>query len=300
MALKVDNDGVLAVDRDYTSGVALTYSTPATLLDNVDLFLNRPQKWQFSLGHKMWTPIDVNERVPRRNERPYAGYLFLQTHYLILPHGFSAHSNATAFSLLLGTTGEAAKSEQAQTFIHSITGTTQPEGWAYQIDNQVAGAVGVQHFRQVQHKKASRYHYDSSLLLEGNIGNFRSDLASGLIWRWGQSLNQSIGSIDISSELPFRPGWITATTESWFTFYGLKARYRFNDTTLEGPQNTVPDQNQLMEVSLKPFQFETLLGITYFNRDYGASFSLAAKTAEFHQSKQSMYGSGNLTLFVFF
>ncbi|SUP50503.1 exonuclease [Vibrio metschnikovii] len=61
------------------------------------------------IGHKMWTPSDIEQYTPAPNERPYAGFLHSEFNYISLHP-----QQAQRFNLTIGTTGDSALSEQAQ------------------------------------------------------------------------------------------------------------------------------------------------------------------------------------------
>ena len=63
LAFTIDNDGIFGVDKDYTSGLFLTYSTgaitPYAIFSPLSLsYWGRTSldKLEFLIGHKMYTP----------------------------------------------------------------------------------------------------------------------------------------------------------------------------------------------------------------------------------------------------
>ncbi|MEJ6042865.1 lipid A-modifier LpxR family protein, partial [Vibrio cholerae] len=75
-SLSIDNDGVFGVDQNYTNGLFLSYTsgtiTPYWLAKPLSLSIwGAPSldKWEFTLGHKMWTPSDIELTKPQPNER---------------------------------------------------------------------------------------------------------------------------------------------------------------------------------------------------------------------------------------
>ena len=128
VSFSIDNDGVFGVDQDYTNGLFLTYTsgavTPNWLTNPMSLSFwggASLDKYEFTLGHKMYTPSDINATTPMVNDRPYAGYLHAEFNYISLHP-----QQAQRFNLTLGTTGESSLADQAQDIVHGITGSDEP------------------------------------------------------------------------------------------------------------------------------------------------------------------------------
>ncbi|MDX2322632.1 MAG: DUF2219 family protein, partial [Moritella sp.] len=124
----LDNDGIYGVDQDYTNGIFLSYTSGAidapSILTPLSLSIWRASaldKLEFTLGHKMWTPSDIEATKPTANDRPYAGYFHAEFNFI------SLHPQQTQrFNLTFGATGENSFADQAQKLVHSITGSDVP------------------------------------------------------------------------------------------------------------------------------------------------------------------------------
>ncbi len=305
LSLKVDNDGVYGMDREYTSGLFLSYTsrpiTPYWFAKPFSLSIwgaSSIDKWEVMIGHKMWTPSDIEQYTPAPNERPYAGFLHSEFNYISLHP-----QQAQRFNLTIGTTGDSALSEQAQKIVHSITKSGDPNGWDYQIDDKVAGSIGyLSHFNLYRTAYDPHYAWELSAIGEVNVGNFRSDISSGMMLRWGSDLAANFGSAQIDSETPFRAGMIGASRSAWFVFAGLEARYRFNDLTIEGdrPLDGLALPPSAYQVTLEPLQATAVLGAVWYGPYVGASFTLTTSNADYKESKHRTHGTGALSLFAFF
>jgi len=305
LSLGVDNDGVYGVDQDYTSGIFLSYTSEAIRPS----WLTKPlslsawgaaslDKWEVSIGHKMWTPSDITLDTPQPNERPYAGYLHSEFNYISLHP-----QQAQRFNLTIGTTGENALSEEAQQIVHSITKSDDPNGWAYQIEDKVIGSVGyLSHFNLVRRRFTLSTDFEISNISEVNIGNYRSDAATGFMVRWGQDLASNFGSAQISVEHPFKAGMIGDSDYGWFLFGGIEGRYRFNDYTLEGkrPLDGLEHPASYYEVTLEPWQATAVAGAAWYSRHFGFAFTTTATTSEYKQDQTKLHGTGGVSFYGFF
>ncbi len=303
VSFSVDNDGIFGTDEDYTNGIFLSYTsgaiTPYPIFRPLSLSYwgaTSLDKVEFQLGHKIWTPTDIESKEPVANDRPYAGYFHAEFNYISL-HPQQAHR----FNLTLGATGESSFADQAQRLVHSLVGSKDPNGWQYQIEDQFAGSIGyLTHLNWKRQTTPGNTEWEIANVTEGNLGNFQSDVSTGAMFRWGTDLGGNFGSANISSENPFKAGMIGASNRGWFGYFGVKARYRFNDVTIQGHRPELPHPSDAYDVNLQPLQAETTLGITWYNQYVGANTFIAAKSADYKEAQKSIYGNGGISLFAFF
>ncbi len=299
----LDNDGLFGVDKDYTNGLFLSYTSGAVSPN----WLTKPlsltfwgatslDKYEVVIGHKMYTPDDIEADYPLENNRPYAGYLHAEFSYLSLHP-----QQAQRFTATIGTTGENSLADQAQNLVHSITGSDDPNGWEYQIEDKIVGGVGyLGHFNWLRQSTHMGTEWEVSNVSEVNVGNFRSDISTGLMLRWGADLGGNMGAANIDNENPFRPGMIGASRSGWFVYSGIEARYRFNDITIEGYRPNLPDPKEQYDVTLDNVQATAILGVAWYNDYVGASFATTIKTPDYKEAPDSYYGTGGITFYAFF
>ncbi len=302
VSFTLDNDGIFGVDQDYTNGIFFSYATGQLREESEWKWLSldsaassNVDKIELVLGHKMWTPSEIEADYPLANDRPYAGYLHTEINYLSL-----TADKAVRYNFTIGATGESSLSEKAQSLVHSITGSTDPQGWDYQIDDYLAFSVGYRAFNKLIRSEGKSTQWEITNVNDINVGNFRSDLSQGVMFRWGTKLENSIGAANISVESPFSASMLTDDTTSWFVFAGLEGRYRFNDITLEGDRSGISGSSDAYDVTLQPWQSSAVVGATWYNQHYGASLTFTVKTPEYKESKTDVYGTGSLSLFAFF
>lgn len=303
----LDNDGLFGVDQDYTNGIFLSYTSAAistpSILEPLSLSIwGSPalDKVEFTLGHKMWTPSDIEVTEPLANDRPYAGYFHGEFNFISLQP-----QQAQRFNLTFGATGENSFADQAQRFVHSITGSDTPNGWENQIADDFVGSIGyLSHFNlsrnnSITNSLVNNSEFEISNISEVNVGGFRSDLATGIMFRWGTDLSRNMGAANISSENPFRPGMIGKSNSAWFVFTGIEGRYRFNDITIEGERPNIPDPENY-PATLENWQSSAVFGAVWYNQYVGTSFTITAKTPDYKEAPSSIYGTGALSMFAFF
>lgn len=302
VSFSLDNDGIFGVDQDYTNGLFLSYASGAIEPNWITKPLSLSywgaaslDKFEITLGHKMYTPSDIEADYPLTNDRPYAGYLHSEFNYISLnPH------QAQRVNFTIGTTGENSLADKAQDIVHGITGSDEPQGWDYQVGNKIAGSVGyLTHINLIRYRSIANSDFEISNVSEANVGNFRSDVSTGLMFRWGTDLAGNMGAANIDSEVPFRPSMLGASNSGWFIFGGLEGRYRFNDITIEGDRPGI-EHPENYPVTLENWQATAVLGFAWYNQTFGASLTTTMKTPDYKQAQTDIYGTGGLSLFAFF
>jgi hypothetical protein len=317
ITLSFDNDAVFGVDQDYSNGIFVAYTSATMNTPSILTPLSLSvwgaaslDKFELVIGHKIWTPADIKSSEPVANDRPYAGYFYSEFNFISL-----SPRQTQRFNVTLGVTGERSLAEQSQKLVHSITGFDEPNGWQYQVDDGVVGSVGyLTHFNLsrsslfvntggdntgVDSTGLNNTEFEISNVSEVNIGGFRSDIASGIMLRWGRDLSNNMGAASISTEHPFRPGMIGASNSAWFVFTGIEGRYRFNDITIEGERPNISTPENYPS-TLKNGQSSAVLGAVWYNNNAGFSLTFTAKTPDYEEAPTAFYGISTLTLFSFF
>ncbi|MFH4529559.1 lipid A deacylase LpxR family protein [Vibrio diabolicus] len=302
VSFTLDNDGIFGVDQDYTNGIFLSYATGQLKQESQWKWLSLADsehanidKIELVLGHKMWTPSDIEADYPLVNDRPYAGYLHTEINYLSL-----TDDKAVRYNFTIGATGESSLSEKAQEIVHGITGSTDPQGWDYQIDDKVAFSLGYRVFNKLMRSEGQKTQWEITNINDINAGNFRSDVSQGVMFRWGTNLASSIGAANISVESPFSASMLAQDTSSWFLFTGFEGRYRFNDMTIEGDRPGIPEPSAPYDVTLQNWQASAVAGAAWYNQNYGASLTFTIKTPDYEESQTDVYGTGSFSVFAFF
>ena len=282
-----ENDSFLASgqDRYYTNGLFINYRSvfPTKITTCEPRF--RKKIWNVSIGQQIFNP--QSGAVPNISyvDRPFAGYLFgsFGIQY------FNQHENSALLSLQVGTIGPRAKGEQVQKIIHSTFGFYEPNGWQYQVNNEIAINFKIQsHFfvYRSQNKKI-----DLSLPIEARIGNTFTGLKAGVLFRTG-NLNPFYHSIATNSN-------ISSTLEtnikpSEFYFY-LKPSIDLvaYDATIKGGL-FVKDKG-LVTYPSKLVVLAQQVGFAYATQRWTADFSAVFKSKELKEMTQSnQYGSLSL------
>lgn len=287
------NDVISDEDGNYTNAVFINYTSEAPALNN--------QFWQaftafdpntlkyavnYQFGQKMWTPSDISATTPQPDERPYAGLLFGEASVL----GYSTVSSYR-LSLLLGVVGEQSGAGKTQKFIHDAIDATTPQGWQYQIEDEIVYQVTAEADQLIGRPLMLIGESDLSVYQRLAVGNYQSEVAFGTTVRWGVDLGANYNNLSLH---PYRlQGMLLAPNSTGIMLYATaEVRYRFNDITIEGDTPAeVPD------ITLNNEQVMIAAGLLAYYQNVGIKFSVVAMTPDYKEDTHKEYIVGSLGLF---
>ena len=136
--LHYDNDLLAGTDQYYTQGIHLEWVCPALAGNPLNRLLmvsgkNAP-RFGIALEHNGYTPTSIRSNQILYGDRPFAGVIMLK---VLGASSHSAQRYRLTSSLSLGMIGPVAGAEQIQRMIHRWTNGIDPQGWQYQIKNDL-------------------------------------------------------------------------------------------------------------------------------------------------------------------
>lgn len=290
-----ENDMFIFDDGGYTNGMGYNWSygpfesfedrTPGWmewLTD--DLYIatmpDKHRRISYAIVQEIYTPEEIVIKELQPLDRPYAGLLTWQADWFAYDEHLSDR-----VGLELGLVGSAALGEQTQKVVHQITGANEPEGWDEQLENEPIFRVTAARNWRLLESLSDDKEYDIIGHLYGGLGTRRSDLGSGVTFRYGKELRRSFANASLN---PARGVNLNAAhPHAWYVFLGLGADYVFNDITLDG--NTFENSHS---VDLEHWQASATIGGTINFGRWGLLFSIRGITDEFDtQEKDSLYGA---------
>ncbi len=190
-----ENDSVYGKDRYYTNGVQLLFVTKDIPDDNenriVSKLFNIKNKslhnYSFGIGQKIYTPDDIDTKELIKNDRPYAGYL-----YIFLDKNIIHENKIDAFGVSLGLTGPSSLAEKVQTNVHDWIGSPIPEGWDNQLSNEFLFMLSW--MRTIELHESKPYEYDWKFIpkISANVGTPFTDANIGAEFRFGWNLERDM------------------------------------------------------------------------------------------------------------
>ncbi|MDO9515928.1 MAG: lipid A deacylase LpxR family protein [Syntrophales bacterium] len=211
--LYMENDFFYNTDREYTSGIKLSWVSP-DLTEHRDTpfvpewgyplieqlpFINKPgyrRSVSFSFGQGMYTPEEIERSDLMADERPYAGITYLAVGF----HGKNTQQMDT-LEFNVGIIGPHSYVEAGQKVSHRWVAATDPQGWDHQLrDEPIINAFFERKWRLLRTEYGRGLTYDFIPHIGGGVGNAFTGANVGGEIRFGWNLPNDFGTYII------RPG----------------------------------------------------------------------------------------------
>lgn len=286
--IAVENDvnsiGGPGTDHDYTQGLKFSYTATTDQKPAwSNLFTDETTQTNFGFGlsQKMFTPngIDNSNLIP--NDRPYAGWLALETFY-----HFKNENRSHIINASVGIIGPESGAENIQNAYHKATNYKLAEGWHHQLATEPTLELSYQQrlrffeFNRTPDNKV----FDTIAIYGGDLGNVLIDGYIGAMTRFGFYLPHDLG--------PTRPSlfsgerFITTDEESKNNFYF----YTFAAARIIGVgRNIFLDGNTFKSshrVTKKPLVIENEVGISASYRKWNFTWRFVTTSPEFEERNE--------------
>ncbi|WP_292882969.1 lipid A deacylase LpxR family protein [Nisaea sp.] len=239
----IENDMVNGTDRNYTNGAALQYTdtlnrVPWSVRAAAAPFVDPDAdiRVTYQLGQNLYTPQDIERKIPDPNDRPYGAWLYGAVGVLA-----DTEDTVTSLQLSLGVVGPAALGEPVQSFVHSAIDTREPRGWDSQIKNEPALLLTFE--RKWNEKLLGApygYQIDAAPYVGGALGNVFTHINGGMMLRFGKDLpTGDYGPPRIQPSTPGSGYFEPADDFGWYLFAGIEGRLVGRNIFLDG--NTFTD-----------------------------------------------------------
>lgn len=302
-----ENDYFGGEDQHYTNGVKLSWvSADLTEWEQTGWrkgfteslpFVNQPGRQKnigISLGQNIYTPQDTTLSNPDPNDRPYAGWSYLEFAFIS-----KTDRVMDTFAIQLGMVGPHSYAEDIQKVIHKWINDDQPQGWDHQIkDEPGLNLIYERKWRLYGRAFGDTLGIDFIPHAGASLGNVQTYANAGALARFGFNLPSDFG-VDL-----IRGGGATSTpvndedprvspNKSWsfFVFGGVDGRAVARDIFLDG--NTFTDSRS---VDKKNFVGDAYYGIGAIIGTWQLTYTEAVRTREFDgQERPSYFGSVTLS-----
>ncbi len=196
-----DNDSIGNLDGDYSAGMELFWTgSSRTSIDEVNALPGVLKRLvaltplgngevdllgsRISIGQKIYTPRNLRSRELLSNDRPYAGWTYLDMSL------FARNKDRIdGVVLSLGIVGPSSFADEVQENVHKVFGAVKVRGWENQLGNELALNLSYQRERRIWERSIER-DYSMELVSLGrlSLGNVDTSLSYGLRWRGGREL----------------------------------------------------------------------------------------------------------------
>lgn len=276
-----DNDAylMLAIDQYYTNGLMIFFRYVPEKF-NVKLY---NKIIEFRIVQKIYNPFQGYVPWVERIDKPFAGYLFIETGI----SRFYKNESLLKTSLQLGILGPSAHAEEVQKFYHRALNLYGIEGWQYQVHD----AAGINF--ELAYLKSLKYFFnrqlDINFYADVKAGTINDDISAGILTRASIVKLHPIYNSNCTGTTISRNNAISDDKELYLYFIP-KLSYIFYDATIEGGMfsNTSP-----VTFNVRPLQFSLESGISgsYKNLNAGYSVTFQTKNAKNSLVKNHIFAS---------
>ena len=302
-SLVVENDVFYGLDRDYTNGLQLSYTT--TALDEkcwvcesarvLPFFQGTGEiRINYALGQNMYTPGDITLVNPPLTDRPYAGWLYASLG-IVAKRDYDTKgqwSHLEQLDLSLGVVGPSAQGEEVQTWFHGLIGVNEPKGWDTQLKDEPALLL--------TYERSWRYRVDelpfgmqmyATPHLGGAVGNVFDYVNGGATLTLGWNLGDDYGPPRIQPSSPGSGYFQQQDGVGFYAFAGVDGRIVGRNIFLDG--NTWKDSRS---VEKENFVGDAQVGVALTFESARLSFTHVFRTREFKtQHNADQFGAAALS-----
>jgi len=244
-----ENDGDFGTDEAYTYGSSLCVLFYRDNIDESILHIpftnykNEDNYISFSYVQQIYTPEDIEKSYLIKDDRPYAGYTYLQTSL----HQ-SYNNSLKSLSLQIGFIGPSTKMEDVQKFIHDLIGSPDPNGWEHQLQDEFTA--------QLNYSYKKYYKTEKFIDLESNfipevgfdLGNASTKLFTGVLYRFGWNIPKDYGTYPIDgssySKVPLKPN-TKLSKDKWSFTFNISAKVNLIAQNIFLDGNTIIDSHSV-------------------------------------------------------
>lgn len=301
LSLVVENDVFYGLDRDYTNGLQLAWTTGALkddcwICDSarvLPFFTGRGEiRINYALGQNMYTPSDITLVNPPLTDRPYAGWLYASMGIVAKRDDSPKWSHLEQLELSLGVVGPSSQADQVQTWFHELIGVNKPMGWDTQLKDEPAVLL--------TYERSWRYRVDelpfglemyATPHLGGAVGNVFDYVNGGATVSLGWNLGDDYGPPRIQPSTPGSGYFKQCDDLGFYVFAGVDARLVGRNIFLDG--NTWKDSRSVDRV---PFVGDAQVGVVLSFQSARLSFTHVFRTKEFEtQHDADQFGAAAIS-----
>ena len=244
----------------------------------------------FGFAHQLYTPQDFENPNLILKDRPYAGYMYLQSGLYQ-----SLNNNLTSLNIQVGIVGPSSQMESVQKLIHSLIGSPDPQGWEHQIKDELIFQLNFSQKKYYNLDNIFGLNYSSSILPEYGIelGNASTKIYTSALFRWGKNTPQDYGAYVIDNT-----NYSKISLKSEEIYKSKKWRYYINFSLKANAiaKNIFLDGNSYKEshsVKKNNFTLDVGYGLSFAYKDFSIDYIRRHTSKEF-KTQEKLYSYGTL------
>ncbi len=224
----MENDANVDTDIGYTHGARVSFlfyrgDTENSILNIPFTSFNKTNNFiSFAYANQMFTPYDLEQVELIKDDRPYAGYSYLE----IGLHQ-TTKTDLDSLTLQTGVVGPSSGMEDLQALFHESIDARDAAGWSHQLDNQFILQLNYMHKWRLELPDLSNM---QTLLIPYtglNLGNASVKASAGAQYRVGFNIAKDFGTNSMNegsfSSLPTQTRSLTTDISIWSLCLNLTA-----------------------------------------------------------------------------
>ncbi len=284
IGILIDNDLFTSTvnDQYYTNGIEIFYRY---LNQNENLNINK-KITEFKFGQYIYNPHTVEAASVRKQDRPFAGYLFVEAGL----HKFYQNESVFKMTGQVGVVGPSSGAEEFQKLFHKAFGYKDVEGWDYQIHNALAVQGNLFYSKKIFPSKFSQ-NVDFSLQGEANFGTVLNGITVGPLARF--SLKKLLPFYDSNlHNASLNADKSKYKEQSEFYFYiNPNINYQVYDATIQG---SMFNNDSPVTFDLRPLRFYGEAGFKYRKNHWNLHYLFVYRSKEIDNSRNEGYFYGSI------
>jgi len=297
LGIYFENDLFAGTDRYYTNGAKLSWSSPdlseyrdspyaSPFLPLFDLipYINEAayqKNLVFAIGQSIYTPDNTESYDLSRNDRPYAGWLYVGV-------GAVWKNERVRNSLILdvGVVGSYSYAQETQRYIHDARGFDHPNGWDNQLHNELGVMLAYERTWRFPHiVRRSGFEWELLPHAGAVVGNVKTHVNFGGELRFGLNLPDDYGTgvIGPASSTSTPLDGAMEASRSWFplgTYFFARADGRAVGRNVFVDGNTFGDSHS---VGHRLFVADLSAGIAMNYKNTKIAYAFVYRSKEFDQ-----------------
>lgn len=302
----MENDVIDGSDKHYTNGTAFMYlSNKDTndlekydnkfyeLISKIPTF-HKDTKYQsfgITYSHLAFTPSDLKNPNKIVGDLPYAGVITLDFTLYKWEEDFFHE-----YMLTLGMVGPSTKTEQFQKEYHRISGSTKPQGWHNQLEDDFLYNFAYSFGYKAYQKNFGNKKFDVINSIRFDVGNYNRAVNFGSMLRYGKNYPSNFNTVGrfLGSNENKVLNLDSKTTKSyaWSISYGLA--YTYTDFFYVNDHDKSYDTDQIQDTITQVIAFDT-----YFEK-YVISFTFKSSNFIFEKQDDVRQNWGSVNLAYLF
>jgi len=268
-------------DRYYTNGLEFFYRY---LNKNGNEKISK-KITEFRIGQYVYNPKTRRADNVFVNDRPFAGYLFMEAGRNI----FYQNESVLKSNIQLGYVGPNAFGNEMQKAFHHIFGYKRVDGWQNQIKNTLAIQTNFLYSKKLLPTEQN-VKFDMHFQSEANFGTIWNSASIGILSRIGFKKLLPIYNSNLHGATINTDAQVYKNESEFYFYFTPILTYQFYDATIQG---SLFNDNSPVTRDLVPLRFQGEAGFKFRKNNWNLSYSFLfrGKEVDYPTNENYFYGS---------